>query len=108
MFSHFLSVSPPFLTGSKLIDQGCHTITLINGTRVLAFSKPKSDTFLLKQLEKSVKKSEESLKKIDKEYHDCCRKAESCRQEWEATIYKVHKLFTWSKHIELYGHILVV
>ena len=43
----------------------------------------------LKQLEKKLKQSEESMKKADRDYHDGCLKAEQARQEWETQVYKV-------------------
>ena len=41
------------------------------------------------QLEKKVRQLDEGLRKSDRDYHDGCQKAESARQEWESSVYKV-------------------
>ena len=40
-------------------------------------------------MEKKVRQLDEGLRKADREYHDACQKAESNRQEWETSVYKV-------------------
>ena len=52
----------------------------------------------LKQLEKKLKQSEESMKKADRDYHDGCLKAEQARQEWETQVYKVPTPHRLSAH----------
>ena len=43
------------------------------------------------QLKKHAQKSEDTLRKIDKEYQDSCRNAEVARLDWEGTVSKVRK-----------------
>ena len=41
------------------------------------------------QLDKRARNLSLTMQKTDTDYHDACLKAESERQEWESTVYKV-------------------
>ena len=62
----------------KVIEQLENTRSAVKGTKEKDIPK----------LEKAVRKTEDSMRKADRDYHDCCSKAENARLDWEAALVK--------------------